>query len=176
MKFKTIAIQSIFALLTFSAHAEEVNSAAFITAHNEWRAKVGITEKLSYSPALAATAQAWADNLKKTNDCQMRHSTSDGRYGENLYWASALTWSDGRKELLNVDSKKVVDSWASEKADYDYASNHCTTGKMCGHYTQIVWRTTTTVGCGMAVCENTQEQIWVCQYQPAGNWLGERPY
>lgn len=176
MKFKTIAIHSIFALLAFSVHAEEVNSSAFITAHNKWRAKVGITKKLSYSPALAATAQAWADNLKQTNDCQMRHSTSDGRYGENLYWASALTWSDGRKELLKVDSKQVVDRWASEKADYDYASNHCATGKACGHYTQIVWRTTTTVGCGMAVCENTHEQIWVCRYQPAGNRLGERPY
>lgn len=176
MKFKTIAIHSIFALLAFSVHAEEINATAFIAIHNKWRAKVGITEKLSYSPALATTAQAWADNLKQANDCKMRHSKSDGRYGENLYWASALTWPDGRKERLKVPAKQVVDSWASEKTDYDYASNHCATGKICGHYTQIVWRATTTVGCGMAVCEDTQEQVWVCQYQPAGNWLGKKPY
>ncbi len=176
MKFKTIVIHSIFMLFTFTAHAEAVNSATVITTHNQWRAKVGITKKLSYSPALAASAQAWADNLKQTNNCQMRHSKSDGSYGENIYWASALTWSDGRKERLKVPAKQVVDSWASEKADYDYNSNQCATGKVCGHYTQIVWRATKTVGCGMAVCNDTKEQVWVCQYQPAGNWLGEKPY
>ena len=32
------------------------------------------------------------------------------------------------------------------------------------------------IGCGMAVCDDTKQQIWVCQYEPAGNWVGERPY
>ena len=176
MKLGTIAILSVTALSVFPAYAGEIDSAAFIAAHNKWRAEVGVTEKLSYSPALAVTAQAWVDNLKRTNHCRMRHSKPDGRYGENLYWASALTWSDGYKELQKVSSKQVVDKWGSEKAGYDYASNHCTQGKMCGHYTQIVWRTTTTVGCAMAVCEDTQEQVWACQYQPAGNWVGRKPY
>jgi len=47
---------------------------------------------------------------------------------------------------------------------------------MCGHYTQVVWRSTTTVGCAMAVCKDSQEQIWVCQYQKPGNWVGQKPY
>ena len=47
---------------------------------------------------------------------------------------------------------------------------------MCGHYTQMVWQTSTKVGCAMAVCEDSQEQVWVCQYQPAGNWVGKKPY
>ncbi|MEM6522020.1 MAG: CAP domain-containing protein, partial [Cyanobacteria bacterium P01_C01_bin.70] len=44
----------------------------------------------------------------------------------------------------------VVAAWVAEKADYDYASNSCASGKVCGHYTQIVWRETTAVGCGVA--------------------------
>lgn len=176
MKFFTISMLTMAALSAFSANAGEIDPSAVITAHNKWRAEVGVTDKLRYSPALAATAQAWADQLKQTNHCQMRHSKPDGRYGENLYWGSAMAWSDGRKELQKVSSKQVVDSWGSEKADYDYASNQCTPGKMCGHYTQVIWRSTTTVGCGMAVCEDTQEQVWACQYLPAGNWIGSKPY
>jgi pathogenesis-related protein 1 len=106
----------------------------------------------------------------------MRHSKPDGKYGENLYWGSALNWSDGRKELQKVSPAQVVDSWGSEKLNYDYANNSCRPGKICGHYTQMVWRTTTTVGCARAVCEDTQQQVWVCQYQPAGNIVGNKPY
>ena len=45
---------------------------------------------------------------------------------------------------------------------------------MCGHYTQVVWRKSLRVGCGMATCGATE--VWVCNYDPAGNWDGERPY
>jgi pathogenesis-related protein 1 len=173
--FNFVAKISVF-LVIFSVHAGEIDTESVIAVHNKWRAEVGVSEKLRYSPELAVSAQAWADNLKRTNHCQMRHSKPDGRYGENLFWASALTWSDGRRELQKVSARKVVDSWGSEREDYDYAKNDCTPGKMCGHYTQMVWRTTTVVGCAMAVCEDTQEQVWVCQYQPAGNWVGRKPY
>jgi pathogenesis-related protein 1 len=174
MELRIIAIYLVAVMTAFPAFAGEIDSAALIAAHNKWRASVGVTEQLKYSSALAVSAQAWVDNLKQTNHCRMRHS--HGQYGENLYWASALTWSDGRRELQIVPPEKVVDSWGSERGDYDYANNRCTQGKMCGHYTQVVWRTTTAVGCAMAVCEDTQEQVWACQYQPAGNWTGSRPY
>lgn len=176
MKTETIALLCTIALSAIPAHGAEIDASAIITAHNKWRAKAGVKEKLTYSPALAATAQAWADNLKRTNHCRMRHSKPDGQYGENLYWISALSWSDGRKELQKVPPEQVVDSWGNEEADYDYANNRCLPEKMCGHYTQVVWRTTTSVGCAMSVCEDTQEQVWVCQYQPAGNLVGRKPY
>jgi pathogenesis-related protein 1 len=166
----------VFCFVASSACAVQVDPDEIVEAHNKWRAEAGLTEKLSYSTSLAASAQDWVNTLKRTNACQMRHSKPDGRYGENLFWASALKWSDGHRELQKVSSEKVVDSWGSERADYDYAHNHCEHGKMCGHYTQMVWRSTTAVGCAVAVCENTQEQVWACQYQPAGNWVGNKPY
>jgi pathogenesis-related protein 1 len=167
---------AVVLLATCSVRAIGFDTEAIVAAHNKWRAEVGVTEKLSYSPALEVAAQAWVDYLKQTNACRMQHSKTNGRYGENLYWASAVSWSDGRTELQRVLPQKVVDSWGSERADYDYANNQCVQGKMCGHYTQIVWRDTTTVGCAVAVCEGTQEQVWACQYQPAGNWIGKKPY
>jgi pathogenesis-related protein 1 len=70
----------------------------------------------------------------------------------------------------------VVNSWGNERADYNYKNNSCREGKMCGHFTQLVWQSTTSVGCAVAECEDSHEQIWVCQYQPAGNWIGQKPY
>ncbi len=173
--YRAISLLAIF-VSTSSIWAADFDSAAMVSAHNKWRTDVGVKQKLSYSPALAASSQVWANQLKQSNHCKMKHSEPDGRYGENLYWASALKWSDGRNELQKISPQHVVDSWGSEKADYSYKSNRCTPGKMCGHYTQVVWRTTQKVGCAMAVCKDTQQQIWVCQYQPAGNWMGDKPY
>lgn len=163
------------AMPAVAAQALDFDAAEMLAAHNRWRATVG-APALTYSTELAASAQQWADHLKQSNRCQMQHSQPNGAYGENLYWASAIEWSNGKREVQKVSPKKVVDEWASERADYDYARNRCAVGKMCGHYTQVVWRATTTVGCAVAVCGNTLEQVWVCQYQPAGNWIGKKPY
>jgi pathogenesis-related protein 1 len=146
-----------------------------VAAHNRWRKTAGVPP-LTYSTDLAASAQKWADHLKRSNQCKMKHSDPEAKYGENLYWASAIEWSNGKSELQQVSPKKVVDSWGSEVSDYNYNANSCTKGKMCGHYTQVVWKSTTTVGCAVAVCEDSQEQVWVCQYQPPGNWGGKKPY
>ncbi len=158
-----------------AASIEPFDRAAILAAHNKWRAEVGVA-RLNYSTELEVSAQAWANKLKKNNHCHMRHSSPDGKYGENLYWASAIMWSDGRREQQKIDPSEPVDSWGKERADFDYAANNCRPGKVCGHYTQMVWRDTQKVGCAYAVCEDSKEQIWVCQYQPAGNWVGEKPY
>ena len=176
MKPATIVVQLISALVALPSCAGEIDTAAYVEAHNRWRAEVGVTEKLSYSPALAKKAQTWVDKLKQTNHCRMRHSNTESKYGENLYWSGARVWSNGRRELVKVSPDEVVDSWGSEKANYDHDNNLCAQGEVCGHYTQIVWRNTTRVGCAMAVCEDTKEQVWACQYQPAGNWKGRMPY
>jgi pathogenesis-related protein 1 len=150
----------------------KIDGASLVAVHNKWRAEVGVPG-LSYSKTLAVSAQAWADQLKDSYGCNMKHST--GAVGENIFWQSAVIWSDGRRELRHVAPKEVVDSWGSEKRNYSHAVNACKPSEVCGHYTQVVWKNTTSVGCGMAVCGN-QDQIWVCQYSPAGNWAGQKPY
>ena len=162
-------------LPAFSARALDFDANEMVAAHNRWRKTVS-TPPLIYSTKLAASAQEWANHLKQSNHCHMRHSKPDGKYGENLFWASAIEWSDGKREVQKISPKMVVDDWGSERADYDYKNNSCASGKICGHYTQLVWKTTTSVGCAAAVCEDSRDQVWVCQYQPPGNWVGKKPY
>lgn len=155
-------------------NALNVDQQAMVAAHNRWRAKVGVPP-LVYSAELASSARDWAEQLRDANHCQMRHSGSQD-HGENIFWSSAREWSDGSREIQPISSREVVDAWASERRDYDAAANRCAPGAMCGHYTQIVWRTTTAVGCGAALCPDSLEQVWVCHYAPPGNIRGRRPY
>ena len=43
-----------------------------------------------------------------------------------------------------------------------------------GHYTQIIWRNTTRIGCGLA--SNAQRDVLVCRYSPPGNFIGQRVF
>jgi pathogenesis-related protein 1 len=169
-----------FLVTSFSTQAGDVVSSNMLSAHNTWRSEVG-SPALKWSADLQAKAQTWADQLKGKG-CGMKHSGP----GENLYWASAQKSASGKdadgnwiwkNSLQAVSDKKVVDSWGSEKQWYDYASNSCNApaGKACGHYTQVVWKETTEVGCANAVCDDFS-QVWVCNYAPAGNMQGQKPY
>ena len=147
-------------------------------SHNSVRSKHNLNP-LTWSDSLASYAGEWANHLANQKNCNMEHRSNSGKFkqlhGENLYWAGAVTWSDGRREVQNVSIKDAVKAWADEEQDYNYANNSCKPGKQCGHYTQIVWKKTTAVGCAYKVCGD-KSQIWVCNYSPAGNYIGQKPY
>ena len=133
-------------------------------AHNRVREVLGIAP-LTWSPELARYAQAWADTLQR-GGCDLQHRPRSGpdaqRYGENIFSATGQAATAG----------DVVDAWAAERAGYDPAKNRCR--GVCGHYTQVVWRNSQRLGCGMATCGDTE--VWVCNYDPPGNFVGQRPY
>ena len=147
-----------------STSVEPKEFAGIVKAHNVWRKKVGVSN-LKWSSEAAKIAQKWANSLKKNNDCEMKHNPKRGNFGENIY----------RSKGFNPTTTDVVDAWGKEIADYNYKTNTCKTGKKCGHYTQVVWNTTKTVGCGKASCDG-REQVWVCNYSPPGNVAGKKPY
>jgi pathogenesis-related protein 1 len=147
-----------------------------LAAHNRWRARVGVSP-LVWSEALAQSAARWAVQLDPGvpgGVCRMEHSDTPD-FGENLYWASAVQWSNGQRTTQEVLPAFVVDVWGNESADYRADSGFCRPGRTCGHYTQIVWKDTREVGCALRVC-GAKDQVWVCQYRPAGNYIGQRPY
>lgn len=119
---------------------------------------------LVWDRALAQSAAAFAA------ECRMGHSGTRG-VGENNFYSSSTN---------PVSPDAVVNSWVSEQQYYDIGSNRCAPGKVCGHYTQVIWADTTHVGCGIAICDpriNGQwGQKWVCQYRRPGNVVGQRPY
>jgi uncharacterized protein YkwD len=132
--------------------------AEFLKAHNKIRADLGLPP-LGWSEKMAGVAKDWATALIVRS--QFQHSRSG--YGENLFEIRG-----GRSS-----PPEVVDAWAAEAADYDYRGNRCRASQ-CGHYTQVVWRGTTTLGC--AVARSTSREVWVCEYSPPGNVVGQRPY
>ena len=152
----------------------------FTAAHNAVRARNHTPNPdpplppMRWSTSIAATAQAYAETLAADN-CAFRHSMGSG-LGENL--------AKNRGSMRNPTA--VTESWAGEEACWtfgtfmqtDSCDMTCTTQMFsngCGHYTQIIWRNTTQVGCGMATCSDSSE-IWVCNYSPPGNYLRQNAY
>nr|ADD97801.1 pathogenesis-related protein 1 [Musa ABB Group] len=132
----------------------------FVSPHNAARAAVGVGP-VSWDSTVAAYAQNYANQRKA--DCQLVHS--GGPYGENIFSGSGRDYT----------AADAVNAWVSEKQDYDYNSNKCAPNKVCGHYTQVVWRSSTAIGCGRVRCNNGGIFI-TCNYKPPGNYAGQRPY
>lgn len=142
--------------------AEDGTLAGMTARHNTIRAGVGVPP-LTWDPEIAGYAQAWADHLAVANNCQLAHRPGESQlYGENLHWSSVAT----------QPGTAAVDLWAGESALYDAATGTCQ--GTCGHYTQIVWANTTRVGCGTRTCASGV--IFVCNYDPRGNYIGQKPY
>jgi len=164
----TIVVTSLF------AERLSVDTEAITKAHNTLRAKHKVAP-LIYTQALEDKAVLWGRDLQEEKGCRMVHSHGDT--GENLYWASASKSANAKDKkgqwiwhstLQKVSEQEVVQAWYDEIADYDYETNSCQEGKMCGHFTQVVWNTTTEVGCAAFACDD-RSQVWVCEYAPAGN-------
>lgn len=161
MKITLLFLSIIFVStnLDTSKLPTEEEKKILLEKHNEWRAKVNVPP-LEWSDELARSAEKWAKNLNR--GCRFEHSKSGN--GENLW--------KGTTGAFPVS--KVVDSWGEEVKDYNYEDNSCDPGKVCGHYTQVVWEDTKRVGCAKMECDGFT--TWVCQYDPPGNWIGQKPY
>lgn len=170
MRFRAGPTASIIAALLFALPARaatftEAQKAQLLAAHNKYRAALGEPD-LTWSDDLAASALAWAQHL--ANDVHaLKHSGALSK-GENL-----AMWSSGRASLT-----QLVDLWGAEKHYFIDASfpDVSRTGdwRTVAHYTQMVWRNTTEVGCGLA---SGGGYDWlVCQYAPQGNFMGQRVF
>ncbi|KAI5923959.1 SCP-like extracellular protein [Camillea tinctor] len=100
------------------------------------------------------TLEQYATDYLDGNDCVFHHS--GGPYGENL----ALGCSD---------ATSCVDAWGDEGADYDF--RHPDFTESTGHFSQLVWRNTTDVGCGRRLCGDSGWYL-ACEYWPRGNIIG----
>jgi pathogenesis-related protein 1 len=148
------------------------STSELVAAHNAVRAAAmpapsPALPPVSWSDAVASIAAGWAEN------CQFMHNAMRGDVGENIFAGTGKEWS----------GTDAIDSWATEKQHYTLASNSCAAGKVCGHYTQLVWRSSTEIGCASKLCTTNNPfggtQPWtflVCDYAPPGNVVGSKPY
>lgn len=135
-----------------------------VEAHNSVRAQVGVGP-LAWDAAAADFAQRYVSTLAAS--CDLRHSASSG-YGENL-----AAWTS------NAPPTQAVAQWAEEKASYRGGGGPFRDADMvAGHYTQVVWRATTHVGCGRTGCakDGFTWTLLSCNYSPPGNMMGARTY
>ncbi len=135
-----------------------------LASHNKYRAEKGIPS-LKWSKTLADHAMNWALHLAKAG--RLYHSKESGE-GENLWQGSARHFSHTEK----------VDTWGSEKKYFRRGTfpDVSTSGNWqdVGHYTQIIWRSTSEVGCAQAT--SGRYDFFVCRYNPPGNISGQKVY
>jgi hypothetical protein len=136
-----------------------------LDANNALRAELGLSPFV-WSRHLSHAARLWAKHLA-VDVHSLVHSHTDGM-GENL-----AMWSSGYKTPAGL-----VGLWADEKAFFLHAQfpSVSKTGNWLAvaHYSQIVWRNTTKVGCGIAT--DDKSDYLVCEYSPQGNVIGEPVY
>ena len=149
---------------------EPADLAGITAAHNTARAQVG-DPPLTWDPALATIASNWVVQCIDSDhnglvDHDANRSVGYPTYvGENIYASSGT-----------ATGPDAVAAWVGEASDYDYASNTCAAGKVCGHYTQVVWKATTKLGCAIHDCTGlAYPSTIVCDYAPGGN-DGGKPY
>ncbi|THU94825.1 PR-1-like protein [Dendrothele bispora CBS 962.96] len=130
---------------------------AYLSAHNSVRAQHGASP-LSWSDEAAGKAQQWANN------CVFEHSGGKlGAFGENL--AAGTGGSYGIAEAIK--------SWTDEVSSYD------PNNPQPSHFTQVVWKASTQVGCAVQSCDGIfdasfgKAKFFVCEYTPQGNVIGQ---
>ncbi|KAI5682046.1 hypothetical protein M9H77_03274 [Catharanthus roseus] len=139
----------------------------YLKAHNEIRQKLGVPP-LQWDANLTWYAHSWA--IKRREDCNYRNH-SQGKYGESSFWM----------QYKDFNPTEVVQQWYSEQLLYDHQKNLCKCkyemdGCECGHYLNIIWKTTQRLGCsGYVYCTKQQGILVFCSYDPQGNYKGINP-
>lgn len=165
-----ILISAVMIVNVFSENDKAVSDvqdpsiSEILNAHNKYRIELNIPP-LKWSNELAKHAKAWADRLAGTG--RMYHSSGSGE-GENLWMGTSGYYS----------LTQMVDGWGGEKRYYKDGTfpGVSTSGSWAdvGHYTQIIWRNTTEVGCAKST--GGGNDYFVCRYSPPGNYIGQKVY
>ena len=145
----------------------------------------GNLQPLSWDTNLQKRATEWA-NFLQSQGCIMRHPQSSSECmqymnGSSSAWGGACNDSKGDGQnialrhlegsydpsLLNEPSFSVT-GWFNECGDYK-DNGIDGNGQETGHYTQLMWPSTTSVGCAISKCPDSGKVLVVCNYAPGGN-------
>merc|ERR1739848_631959 len=138
--------------------------------HNELRALHKDTPPMTLDKGLCAGAQAWANKLAKKAKYGSGgfHSKPNGAYGENLFWEG------GHKSFKNPEvAAKAAQCWYSDEIkNYNWHAGKAKSGKVAGHFTQLIWDNSVKLGVGMAFGKKGDPYV-VCRYFKPGNYKNQ---
>lgn len=139
---------------------------AMLAAHDAARAAVG-EAPLVWDETLTADAAGYAREMARTGRfAHAEQPQGRAREGENLWTGTRDAYAYG----------EMVAAWIAERRDFvnGPAPAFSRTGRWedVAHYTQIVWRGTTRIGCALA--GGRRDDFLVCRYAPVGNVVGQR--
>jgi hypothetical protein len=139
--------------------------ARLLAAHNRERLEMAVPP-LQWDAELARGAAKWAEHLSRTG--KFEHSPDDPReepIGENI-------WGGTPQAYL---PENMVGLWIAEKKHFKAGTfpDNSRSARLedVTHYTQLIWRYTTHVGCGVSSAGS--EEVMVCRYRTAGNIHGQ---
>ena len=140
---------------------ESLLRSAMLKAHNRARAEFGVGP-VAWSDYLAASAMAHAQFMARTGI--YGHDQTPGRRkiaGENLWRGPRGVFSYDIMVGVMIEEERLFRP--------GHFPNNSSSGDWhaVAHYTQIVWPTTTEVGCALASSATTD--YFVCRYAPTGN-------
>jgi len=136
-----------------------------LAAQNRERALMQVPP-LAWDDNLERGAAQWADHLSRTGRFEHSPDAPGAEpQGENIWGGTPGYYLPENMVGLWVAEKK-----AFRAGIFPYAS---TTRRVedVSHYTQLIWRRTTHVGCASSAAG--AEEILVCRYRTAGNVLGQ---
>lgn len=140
---------------------EQLLRASALRLHNQARRDFG-APAIQWSDELAAGAMAHAQNMAATG--VYGHDRTPGRRkvaGENLWRGQRGIFSYDTMVRVMVEEARLFQPGAFP------ANSRTGNWSDVAHYTQIVWPTTTHVGCALASSATTD--YFVCRYSPTGN-------
>uniref|UniRef100_A0A0K0EDK1 SCP domain-containing protein n=1 Tax=Strongyloides stercoralis TaxID=6248 RepID=A0A0K0EDK1_STRER len=148
----------------------------FATKHNLIRKKHHV-ELLGVSKELEYEAQRYADKLASINN-GLRHDQNNIHHGENLYYGSFVNIPN--EEDL---SESILNKFYAEIVYYNYNSFNPQSYHKYGHFTQMIWKSSTEFGIGVGFAKKfihrglTKTRIYVViRYNPEGNILSEKDF
>lgn len=134
--------------------------ARILALHNRERAAVG-APPLAWDPVLAAAAASYGPTLASLG--RLAHSPRASRPGQRENLAMGTAGHYGLEDL--------VEMWIEEKRNFRPGTfpDVSRTGRWAdvGHYTQMIWKGTTNVGCALHAARG--RNYLICRYSPPGN-------
>merc|ERR1719353_1356082 len=137
----------------------------YLKATNYFRCRHG-QPLLAWDSAVSSNAQEWADTCASQAG-NPAHTRSDGSSSYNLIPSSAENVAAGHKS-----PEAAVEAWYSEITDPGYTPGGGFQSGT-GHYTALIWKSTTKLGCGQSACASgSPAPVHVCHYADSPGNMG----